>query len=54
MGKPYNWDVNWDMENLEKVRFTFDYKEVSCRQERLVCKAYDKTVTGDDHNRSLT
>ena len=52
--KPYNWDVNWYMENLEKVRFNFDNKEVSCRQERLVCKSYDKAVTRDDHNRNLT
>ena len=42
------------MENLEKVRFNFVDKEVSCRQERLVCKAYDKLVTRDDNTRNLT
>ena len=48
--EPNNPDVNWDMGNLVKVRSKLDNKKVSCRQERIIRTAHDKTVTQDDND----
>ena len=49
MREPNSLDVNWDMGNLVKVRSKLDNKKVSCRQERIIRTAHDKTVTQDDN-----